>query len=175
MTRFGLLFLLAAAVAGALSSPVKDEQEVLFPGAPGNKKWDWNDCGTDSHLIHIKSIQITPDPPARGEDLTITVEGVADGPVEDGAYADVTVKAGPIRILHKEFDLCEEARNANTTIQCPVEEGTHKVTQTVSLPKEIPPAQFTVNIRGYTDDDDDLVCMDLLMDFRVRPGSFIPW
>ena len=83
--------------------------------------------------------------------------------------------------------------NANTTIQCPVEKGTHKVTQTVTLPKEIPPgravfdtvcliaykclfaAQFNVAIRGFTDDDEDLVCMDLMMDFRLRAGSYVPW
>lgn len=84
-------------------------------------------------------------------------------------------------------------RNANTTIQCPVEKGTHKVVQSVTLPKEIPPgtfvsqtfvnvdscmlltAQFAVNARGYTADDEDLFCLDLMMDFRMRPGSFIPW
>ena len=29
--------------------------------------------------------------------------------VQDGAYADVVVKTGPIKILQKEFDVCEEA------------------------------------------------------------------
>ncbi|KAI1793926.1 ML domain-containing protein [Ganoderma leucocontextum] len=175
MARFSLLFLIAAAVGGSVASPVQDDQKVLFPGVPSGKRWDWKDCGTDAHLVHINSIEVSPDPPARGQDLTITVDGVAKGPVEDGAYADVTVKAGIIRLLHKEFDVCEEARNANTTVQCPVKEGSHKVTQTVTLPSEIPPAQFTVNIRGYTEDDEDLVCMDLMMDFRIRPGSFLPW
>ncbi len=83
-------------------------------------------------------------------------------------------------------------RNANATIQCPVEKGTHKVVQIVTLPKEIPPgtfvlyslqeqkltlisAQFKVEIRGYTADDDDLLCLDLSIDFRYRPGSFVPW
>lgn len=28
---------------------------------------------------------------------------------QDGAYADVTVKIGVIKLLQKEFDLCEEA------------------------------------------------------------------
>ena len=44
MARFGLLFLAAAVVGGAVASPVQ-EQEVLFPGVPGGKKWDWKDCG----------------------------------------------------------------------------------------------------------------------------------
>lgn len=28
---------------------------------------------------------------------------------QDGAYADVTVKLGIVKLLQKEFDLCEEA------------------------------------------------------------------
>ncbi|KAI0756627.1 ML domain-containing protein [Daedaleopsis nitida] len=172
MTRFGVFVLLAAALNGVVASPV--DEQVAFPGV-SDKRWDWKDCGTHAHLVHITTISVSPDPPQRGKDLTITVEGVADDDVQEGAYADVTVKAGPIKILHKEFDVCEEARNANTTIQCPVEKGTHKVVQSVTLPKEIPPAQFSVNARGYTVDDDDLFCLDLFMDFRMRPGSFIPW
>jgi len=33
--------------------------------------------------------------------------------VQDGAYADVTVKLGLIKLLKKEFDLCEEASVAS--------------------------------------------------------------
>ena len=44
MARFGLLFWTAVAVGVTVASPVQ-EQEVLFPGVPGGKKWDWKDCG----------------------------------------------------------------------------------------------------------------------------------
>ncbi|KAI0715204.1 ML domain-containing protein [Earliella scabrosa] len=172
MARFGLLLFLAAALGGVAATPL--DEQVVFPGAP-DERWSWKDCGTDEHLVHVKSIAISPDPPQRGKELTLTVIGVADEDITDGAYADVVVKTGPIKILQKEFDVCEEARNANASIQCPVEKGTHKVVQSVTLPKEIPPAKFTVNIRGYTDDDEDMLCMDLMMDFRLRPGSFVPW
>ncbi|KAI0361208.1 hypothetical protein OH77DRAFT_1391654 [Trametes cingulata] len=174
MARFGFLLLLAAALGSAVASPI-DEQELLSnPSSLAlGQDWDWTDCGTDSHIVRIDSIQVTPDPPQRGEDLSITVQGVASQDVEDGAYADVTVKVGVIKILQKEFDICEEASKANASIQCPVEKGTHKVTQTVTLPKEIPPAQFKVNIRGYTDSDDDLLCLDLMMDFRPKRNSFL--
>ncbi|KAI0639779.1 ML domain-containing protein [Trametes polyzona] len=149
MARFGLLLLLAAALGGAAASPI-DEQHILGSSsslAPG-KDWDWTDCGTDSHIVHIKSIEVTPDPPKRGEDLTITVEGVADQDVQDGAYADVTVKVGVIKILQKEFDICEEAQKANASIQCPVEKGNHKVVQSVTLPKEIPPGMCALFLSG---------------------------
>ncbi|OJT03029.1 Phosphatidylglycerol/phosphatidylinositol transfer protein [Trametes pubescens] len=176
MARFGLLCLLAAALGGVAASPVEEQQLLGNPSSLTlDKKWDWQDCGSASHIIHIKSIQVSPDPPQRGQELTITVEGDAAETIEDGAYADVTVKVGVIKILSKEFDICEEADKANTTVQCPVQKGAHKVIQSVELPKEIPPAQFKVNIRAYTVDDEDLACMDLMMDFRPTRGSFLNW
>jgi hypothetical protein len=84
---------------------------------------------------------------------------------KDGAYADVSVKLGLIKILQKQFDLCEEAyvfvifavsemltpsflrRNANTSVQCPVERGAYEVVHSVALPKEIPQGQLSFDTR----------------------------
>ena len=40
--------------------------------------------------MHIQSIAITPDPPQRGQDLTIVVEGVADDDVTVGAIVSLS-------------------------------------------------------------------------------------
>jgi hypothetical protein len=68
----------------------------------------------------------------------------------------VTVKLGLVKLLHKQFDLCEEAcvilslnhaamfrnkifsRKAKLEVQCPVQPGAYNVSQTVALPKQIP-------------------------------------
>jgi hypothetical protein len=73
-----------------------------------------------------------------------------------GAYANVTVKIGFIKLLQKQFDICEEAcvlscvtwllpnagphpsENANATLRCPVQSDDYVIVQTVALPKEIP-------------------------------------
>ncbi|KDN41450.1 hypothetical protein RSAG8_07400, partial [Rhizoctonia solani AG-8 WAC10335] len=123
--------------------------------------------GLPSDGVHIKSIEVTPDPPKPGQDLTVKIIAKSDQPIEEGAYADVTVKLGLIKLLNKRFDICEEARNANATIQCPVEAGDHEVVQTVALPREIPRAKFKVAVRGYSADDEDLVCVDLSVDFML--------
>lgn len=119
------------------------------------------------------------------------------------------MKLGLIKILQKQFDLCEEAyvsvifamsemptlsflrRNANTTVQCPVEEGIYEVVHTVALPKEIPQGQspslytvaipdavwsakFNIDVRGYTVEDEDLFCVSLKVDFMRRPFLKLP-
>jgi hypothetical protein len=84
------------------------------------------------------------------------------------------------------------SRNANATVQCPVEKGPYTVSQTVELPNEIPRgvyltfdiairvytttteltrslyvlvAKFQVAVRGYNQDEEDMLCLDLFVDF----------
>lgn len=57
------------------------------------------------------------------------------------------------------------SRHANASVQCPVQPGPYTVTETVELPQEIPKAKFSVLVRGYTVDDEDMVCLDLFVDF----------
>jgi len=152
--------------ASALSFPRPDA--LIFNGNSPisiNTRWTWDDCGTPSDIIQIKSIEVSPDPPQPGKDLTVTVVGTSAQEIEEGAYADVTVKLGLIKLLKKQFDICEEARSANATIQCPISAGEHKVVHTVALPKEIPRAKFAVEARGYSVNDDDLMCVKINIDF----------
>ncbi|THV04865.1 hypothetical protein K435DRAFT_961594 [Dendrothele bispora CBS 962.96] len=161
------LYLLAAFCFFGVVSANAAEQIAMQSEAPVHAAagWEWDDCGEPTDAIQVKSIKVSPDPPRPGEDMTVTVEGTALETIEAGASADVTVKLGLIKILSKTFDVCEEASKANASIQCPVEQGDHKVIQTVALPKEIPPAKFKVHVDGYTHKDDPMLCLDLTIDF----------
>jgi len=160
------------------AGPLTQEQEVLAAAdtpVHTTDGWRYTDCGLPTDPIQIDSIDVSPDPPQPGKDLTVLVKATALERLEEGAYADVTVKLGLIKLLKKQFDLCEEARNANTTVQCPVEEGSYEVTQTVALPKEIPKAKFVVEVRGYTVEDEPMLCLDLHVDFMKNPFFKLGW
>ncbi|KAL6304295.1 ML domain-containing protein [Sparassis latifolia] len=172
MPRLSFLVVLAAVLANVFAIVPAEQQEIVQGVSSFSDNWRWETCGNPTDPIHIQSIEVSPDPPEKGADLTVTVRGVADKAVEEGAYADVTVKVGAIKLLHKEFDVCEEARNANVDLACPVTEGDHQVIHTVTLPKEIPAALFSVNVQGYTVDDEDLLCLNLWIDFRKK---FFSW
>ncbi|KAJ7487697.1 ML domain-containing protein [Mycena galericulata] len=133
--------------------------------------WEYVDCGLPSQPLQIDSIELFPDPPMPGKDLTVTVKGLVTETIEDGASADVTVKLGLIKLLQKQFDVCEEARNANTTISCPVQPGPYEIVQTVALPKEVPKAKFVVLVRGLTVAEQDMLCLDLKIDFMQSISS----
>ncbi|KAG1755202.1 ML domain-containing protein [Suillus paluster] len=166
---------LLAILAGLTSAKSPPEQEVMAQPVHVMEGWSWTDCGLSTDPIQLESISLSPDPPKPGQDLTVTVVGTAQERIEDGAYADVVVKLGLIKLLTKTFDVCNEARSANATVQCPVEEGQYTVVQTVALPKEIPQAKFSVSVRGYTADDDDMLCLDLKVDFMRSPFLRFGW
>ncbi|KAG8789175.1 Phosphatidylglycerol/phosphatidylinositol transfer protein [Ceratobasidium sp. 428] len=166
-------FALSSAVS-ALLVPGKLIDQVRVGGndVHATNSWTYTDCGLPTDAVQVHSIKVSPDPPQIGKDLTITASGYVGQKIEDGAYADVTVKLGLIKLLHKQFDVCEEARNNNVTVQCPVEPGEYVVMQTVTLPKETPKAKFVIDIKGFTSEealDPDLVCLQLRVDFLGRP------
>ncbi|KAF8807482.1 hypothetical protein BYT27DRAFT_7256079 [Phlegmacium glaucopus] len=167
MRPISLLSIMALCLATGSAGIIMGEQQPMREDAPIHTKagWEYIDCGNEGMPVKITSIQVLPDPPKPGKDLTVIVDGTVTETLETGAYADVSVKLGLIKLLQKRFDLCEEARKANATVQCPVKPGSYHVEHTVALPEEIPPAKFVINVRGYTVEDDDLVCLDLKVDF----------
>ncbi|KAG6888687.1 Phosphatidylglycerol/phosphatidylinositol transfer protein [Termitomyces sp. Mi166 len=176
MVRFHLITVLALSAPSLIfANPV--EQAALRPDAPVHTagKWSWTNCGQPTDAIQIEDIVVTPDPPQPGKDLTVKVTGKAQSVIEDGAYAEVSVKLGLVKLLQKTFDVCEEARKANATIQCPVQPGMYTVEQTVALPREIPRAKFKVDVQGYTANDDDMLCLNLLVDFLPNPFPRLSW
>ena len=53
-------------------------------------------CGEANDVFQIKDVKFTPDPPRRGQPLTVKIEGELSEDVVDGAYADVSVKLGVV-------------------------------------------------------------------------------
>ncbi|KAJ7078317.1 ML domain-containing protein [Mycena belliarum] len=162
-----LLPVSGSAAQQRLRSPLRLD---LSPGVVATTvTWAYDDCGTDT-VFRLTSLTLSPDPPIPGQNLTLAVEGDVREAIEDGAYADITIKFGLIRLLQKTFDICDEARKANFSITCPVSEGVHQVVEKVILPKarEIPRGKFTVQVRAYTKDDAELLCLNIEADFRGR-------
>ncbi|POY75239.1 hypothetical protein BMF94_1609 [Rhodotorula taiwanensis] len=147
-------------------------------------QWGWTDCGlANDDPLKIESLQVTPDPPKPGRNLTINATGkvskrievsdphrllTSEYPMQKGTSADVTVKLGLIKLLTKRFDLCEELVNIKSSLQCPIEPGTHDFTASVDLPAEIPRAKFVVSAKIITPDDtEETGCLDLWINFLV--------
>ncbi|GAA6025280.1 hypothetical protein JCM10207_001281 [Rhodosporidiobolus poonsookiae] len=130
-------------------------------------QWGWYDCGEPGDAIEIEDIKISPDPPKPGHNLTIEASGRVKELVDEGTYADVTVKLGLIKLLTKRFDVCEELDNAKAELSCPIKPDYYKITQVVALPAEIPRAKFQVSARVFTQEEVPAACVDLWINFLV--------
>ncbi|KAH9471585.1 hypothetical protein Pst134EA_005477 [Puccinia striiformis f. sp. tritici] len=117
----------------------------------------------------FQRVEIDPNPPKVGQNLTVRATGTIRRLIEDGAYAVVTVNVGLVRLLQKTFDVCEELRKADVSLQCPMEPGDFDIAYEITLPKEIPPVTYRIDALAYTTDDDDMACANLSVDFSRKP------
>ncbi|CAO3626275.1 unnamed protein product [Mucor hiemalis] len=130
-------------------------------------------CGTESDIFQFDGeIKVTPELVTPGAEVTIEAQGTLSEDVDEGTYADVVVKLGLIKLIHRRFDLCEELRNDKNELQCPLKKGKVVIKQTVKLPKEIPPGKFSVQAVVYNAEDSDVTCLNVVADFTRRQRLF---
>ncbi|MFE6055599.1 ML domain-containing protein [Kitasatospora sp. NPDC056446] len=135
--------------------------------------WDYDNVGSPIDALQINRITVTPDPPTPGQTNVFTINAAAEEAIADGAYLDVTVKLGLIKLLTKRYDLFAELRGEGTLkLTCatsdgksPIPKGATTLTLTLDLPKETPRAKFAIDVQGYTVDDNELLALKVKVDF----------
>ncbi|KAG0297280.1 Phosphatidylglycerol/phosphatidylinositol transfer protein, partial [Dissophora globulifera] len=108
---FTLACALGLASAGVINLPFN------FAPAPATIE----ECGPDTDLLKIEYVNLNPNPPLRGTDLTIDAKGFLSSPILQGATVDVVVKVGVVKLLTKTFDFCEESVKIDK--ECPIAAG----------------------------------------------------
>ncbi|KAH3669032.1 hypothetical protein WICMUC_005107 [Wickerhamomyces mucosus] len=135
----------------SLTLPSRDERPI-----PGGSPISVCDI-TEPQLLSIDSVIISPNPPQRGQNLTVSAIGHLTKDVEDGAYVDVDVRYGYIKLISQTYDLCEQVGEVD--LECPLSKGEYKLSKIVEIPAEVPPGKYTVFARAYTKDDEFISCI----------------
>jgi len=138
-----------------------------------------SDYGDDDDLLTIDSLTATPTTPKPGSDLQVTIKGTTSADITDGAYIDVTVKLGMIKLLRKQFDLFAELRASSTAVgqttsnmtvaqqkDSIIPAGDFTLTYTTTLPKELPQARFDMVMEFWNADDADITTIKGQLDHR---------
>ncbi|MGW7459491.1 ML domain-containing protein [Streptomyces sp. NPDC054797] len=138
--------------------------------------WSYINVGTPDDALQIESISATPDPPAPGKNLRLDIKATAQSKITEGAYVDVLVKLGVIKLLHKQYDLFQLLKGdtsndwtltpaAGSSVG-PIEPGgVDLVFAWEPVMREIPRAKFIIEVRGFTADDEELLGLDLRVNF----------
>lgn len=114
----------------------------------------------DKQLLDISSVELSPNPPQRGHNLTIVASGQLHQELVDGAYVDVEVRLGYIRLLYNTYDLCEQLEEHDVDdLKCPIKPDTYNLKKEVSIPAEVPPGRYVFVMRAYTYDDKLISCL----------------
>lgn len=106
MKFIGLLILAATAAVTASISAFEDnyldvfsfDQSILYLGDDTTtkdvktlSKWSWNDCGGDDDALKLTKLDVSPDPPQSGRNLTIDAAGVVNRYISVGSDARVLI------------------------------------------------------------------------------------
>jgi ML domain len=141
-----LISTLISAVAGEgflyqepLAVPFEDSK------VPGKNPVEICSLSPAEDLVTIKYINITPNPPLAGQNLTIDAVALLKTKVTEGSYAQFEVKYGFVKLLSGTADLCEKATEVE--LECPVGPGEVHIQKTVQLPSAIPPVLSTILVR----------------------------
>lgn len=154
-----LLGSLSLALEGSPSFDVVAAAPGVSKPIPGGSPLQQCDL-EETQLLDVRSVELLPNPPKRGANLTIKANGEVLTSVEQGAYVDVEVRLGYIKLITQRFDLCEVlSENDIGGLECPVQPGLYDLSKIVQIPAEVPPGRYTVLGRAYTADDKLLTCI----------------
>lgn len=160
----------AAGLARGMQLHAGHDQAVMLTkgdlAVPGESPLEFCESPSDNWVVTIENVDLIPNPPAPGQALVVNATGTVKERIEEGAYVDVQVKYGYIRLITTRADLCEQVKNVD--LECPIEAGTVTVVKSVELPKEIPPGKYVVLADVYTKDDVHITCLTATVAFGKK-------
>ncbi|OAR01848.1 hypothetical protein LLEC1_04554 [Akanthomyces lecanii] len=158
--------LLSICLAPATALSILDDKNKI----PGESPLELCEGDHSSDLITIKNVDLTPNPPKAGQELLIKASGTVKQKIEEGAYVELTVKYGLIKLLTTTADLCEQFGNVD--MKCPIEKGDQTIEKTVKLPVEIPPGKYTVLADVFNADKTHITCLTATVTFAIGGMGF---
>jgi len=139
---------------------------------PGESPLELCDTNHDDDIVRITSVDLLPNPPEAGKELVIKAVGTVSETIEAGAYVNLQVKYGLIRLISTKADLCEQVKNVD--MDCPIEKGKVSIVKSVDIPREIPPGKYTVLADVYTADDRAITCLTATVQFGGKKSETEP-
>jgi len=168
--RYSAAFAALLATANGLSI-FGGSQDVIINDdlkIPGDSPLELCQGDHQDDLVQIEKVDLEPNPPSPGKELIIKATGTVKEDIEEGAYIELQVKYGLIRLIKTRADLCEQVQNVD--MECPINKGKLEITKTVELPREIPPGKYTVFADVYTKEDLQITCLTATVNF-ARSGA----
>ncbi|KAI0022717.1 phosphatidylglycerol/phosphatidylinositol transfer protein [Xylariomycetidae sp. FL0641] len=157
------------ASAGGWFGSSKDAVISEAQKVPGDSPLEFCDTDHSKDIVSIEKVDLLPNPPETGAELVIRASGTVFEPIEDGAYVNLVVKYGLIRLVSTKADLCEQISNVD--MECPIDKGVLTITKAVDIPKEVPPGTYNVYAEVKSKDDKPITCLQATVKFGGKKQS----
>lgn len=96
-------------------------------------------CPSPEDILTVHHFKISPDPPRRGQPLTVSMNGTLKRRVNDG-IAHVKAKLGFIQLIDRDYQICDYAKEVD--MECPFEKGPLVFEKVINVPGEVPPVSL---------------------------------
>jgi ribosomal protein L31 len=116
------LFVLGALTVASSLKMIPLRSAVQLPERKTSVNDIWQACATTKYPLNPIKVVITPDPPKKGQDVSVNIEFSLNETVTSG-NVNVKVDDGVIPLYTGTFDLCETLTNLNTGLSCPLAMG----------------------------------------------------
>jgi len=131
----------------------------------------WKNCGGPQDHLQISNVEISPDPPQIGENLTVTATGNLDETVT-GGIIEVSLQYSGITILNTNLSLCSAIV---PFLQCPIAQGPVSISITQYIPSEVIPGSYTGQVNIYDQNESPVACISLSFNLgggkhKMNPG-----
>lgn len=137
--------------------------------------WNWSDAGGPDDLMVIRSVEMRPDPPADPRHTQIVINADVRQALTDGAYLDVTVKLGRVKLVAHTFDLLKELQADGS-----VSEWQHYIAPgpvTLAFPPlrsllgDAREGRYVVLVNAHAAEDELMASVYVTIDFGPTEGS----
>ncbi|KAK9774765.1 putative Phosphatidylglycerol/phosphatidylinositol transfer protein [Seiridium cardinale] len=156
-----------AGVASALPGWFDNTQDVVTfdddKKVPGENPLSYCDASHPDDIVKITNVDLSPNPPEAGNELVIRAAGTVYETIEEGAYINLVVKYGLIRLINTRADFCEQTEKAD--LKCPIEKGILSIEKAVEIPNEVPPGKYTVHAEVVNYDKKPIACLEAQVTF----------
>lgn len=135
-----------------LAGIVYSEQYVF-----NENKFTYELCDNVHSYFAIESVELIPESPVKGKDLTVTVKGTLEKDIVQGVKLKSLFKFKNVPLLKQTFDVCKELDDADDApMKCPIDKGYKSWTYTFNIPRVMLSGNYQISA-NITDVDNTLL------------------
>ncbi|KAM9964214.1 hypothetical protein ACTFIW_005875 [Dictyostelium discoideum] len=120
----------------------------------------WSSCGKPTDTFQISNVTISPDPPVRGQTVSIYASGELKDAIS-GGDVNIIIKMGFITIIKETKPIC----SSDNPLPCPIQPGDYTHSVDIAIPSAIPRGKYSGNFVLTDQANDEIACINVNMEF----------